>query len=299
MRYNKQEKTSQQKALLMAESSTQPEINATSQTDNLDNPASDFVEQPAVETHLPATTSATSTTPSTIIWTPRFIVLFALTLVIALSADSLLTQIVLHRIFRESWTSLAHLLPAFVCLQATIIVARSWWVRLGAIFASIWALFISLNHFLYFFTLDSSSSIPSLLNAINCSALFGAYLCFSIDRTPFTRWDTWFFRIVLIVSICAAPLIYVFTPVDNRALNTIESGLAALALVLSLLVWWARPSCWKIQPGLALLFGMLPAIQLLLSLPGIGTGATNIYFTQVSLLCFLLGAMRLLKAQLR
>ena len=298
----------------MAESSTQPEINATLQTDNLDNLASDFVEQPAVETHLPATTSATSatsattattatsatsTTPSTIIWTPRFIVLFALTLVIALSADSLLTQVVLHRTFSESWISLAHLLPAFVCLQATIIVTRSWWVRLGAIFASIWVLFISLNHFLYFFTLDSSSSIPSLLNAINCSALFGAYLCFSIDRTPFTRWDTWFFRIVLIVSICAAPLIYVFTPVDNRALNTIESDLAALALVLSLLVWWARPSCWKIQPGLALLFGMLPAIQLLLSLPGIGTGATNIYFTQVSLLCFFLGAMRLLKGQLR
>lgn len=289
----------------MAESSIRPEINATAKTDNL---AIQFVEQPAAVTQQPATTSATtattattatSTTPSTIIWTPRFMLLFALTLVIVLSADSLLTQAVIHRLLRETWVSLAHLLPAFVCLLVTIIVARYWWVRLGAIFASIWVLFISLNHFLPFFTLDPSSSIPSLLNAINCSSLFGAYICLSIDHTPFTRWDIWFFRIVLIVSICAVPLIYIATPADNRILNAIESDLAALGLVLALLVWWARPSCWKMQPGLALLFGMLPAIELLLSLPGIGTGATNFYLTQVSLLCFLLGTMRLLKIQLR
>jgi hypothetical protein len=289
----------------MAESSIQPEINAPAKTDKL---AIQFVEPPAAVTQQPTATSATSATiattatsatPSTIIWTPRFIVLFALTLVIALSADSLLTQAVLGRLFRETWVSLAHLLPAFVCLLAIIIVTRSWWIRLGAIFASIWVLFISLNHVLPFFRLDPGSSIPSLLNAIICSALFGAYICLSIDRTPFTRWDIWFFRIVLIVSICAAPLIYIATPADSLTLNTIESDLAALGLVLALLVWWARPSCWKMQPGLALLFGMLPAIELLLSLHGIGTGATNLYLTQVSLLCFLLGTMRLLKGQLR
>jgi hypothetical protein len=284
----------------MTESSTQPETNAPAKTDD---EAVEIVEQPAVMSQQPAitsATSATSATPSTIIWTPRFIVLFALTLVFALSVDSLLTQTVLSRLLSETWVSLAHLLPALVCLLTTIIVTRSWWVRLGAIFASTWVIFISINHLLSFYTLDPSLPIPSLLNATICGALLGAYICLSIDRTPFTRWDIWFFRAVLFVSICALPLINFATPPENRTLNTFESDIAALSLVLSLLVWWARPSCWKIQPGLALLLGLVPAIQLLLSIvPGLGSGATNFYLTQVSLLCFLLATMRLLKGQLR
>jgi hypothetical protein len=283
----------------MTESSTQPETNETAKTDNA---GIEFVEQPAELTQQTANSSAISPTPPTStapIWTPRFILLFALTLVIVMSVDSLLTQAVMSRHLSEAWVSLAHLLPAFACLLATIIVTRSWWVRLGAIFASIWVLFISINHLLTLYTLDPNSTIPSLLNATFCSALLGAYLCLSIDRTPFTRWDSWFFRFILIGSIFVVPLIYIATPAENRTLNTIESDLAALALTFSLLVWWARPSCWKIQPGLALLFGIVPAIELLLAIPSVGRGATNFYLTQVSLLCFLLATMRLLKGQLR
>ncbi|HEY6410443.1 MAG TPA: hypothetical protein VIY29_23570, partial [Ktedonobacteraceae bacterium] len=268
----------------MTESSTQPETNETAQTDNA---GIEFVEQPAELTQQTTTSSAISPTPpphptsTAPIWTPRFMLLFALTLVIVMSVDSLLTQTVMSRLLSEAWVSLAHLLPAFACLLATIIVTRSWWVRLGAIFASIWVLFMSINHLLYLYTLDPNSTIPSLLNVTICSALLGAYICLSIDRTPFTRWDSWFFRFILIGSIFVVPLIYIATPAENRTLNTIESDLAALALAFSLLVWWARPSCWKIQPGLALFFGIVPAIELLLSVvPGLGTGATNFYLTQ-------------------
>jgi hypothetical protein len=275
----------------MTESSTQPEANETAKAANA---GIEFVEQPVEITQQTTTSSAISPTP---IWTPRFMLLFALTLVIAMSVDSLLTQVVVNRLLSETWVSLAHLLPAFACLLATIIVTRSWWVRLGAIFASIWILFTSINHLLSLYTLDPSSTIPSLLNVTFCSALLGAYICLSIDRTTFSRWDTWFFRLILIGSILAVPLIYIATPAVNRTLNTIESALAALALALSLLVWWARPSCWKIQPGLAFLFGMVPAIEFLLAIPSIATGATNFYLTQISLLCFLLATMRLLKGQ--
>jgi len=280
----------------MTESSTQPETNETAQTDNA---GIEVVEQPAELTPQTANSSATSTTPTALIWTPRFMLLFALTLVIVMSVDSLLTQAVISRLLSETWVSLAHLLPAFACLLATIIITRSWWARLGAIFASIWVLFISINHLLSFYTLDPSSTIPSLLNATFCSALLGAYICLSIDRTPFTRWDSWFFRFILIGSIFVVPLIYIATPAENRTLNTLESDLAALALIFSLLVWWARPSCWKIQLGLAFLFGIVPAIELLLAIPSLGSGRTNFYLTQVSLLCFLLATMRLLKGQLR
>src|SRR5579859_2867 len=126
----------------MTESSTQPETNETAQTDNA---GSEFVEQPAELTPQTVNSSATSTTPPALIWTPRFMLLFALTLIIVMSVDSLLTQAVMSRFLSEAWVSLAHLLPAFAYLLATIIVTRSWWVRLGAIFASIWILFISIK----------------------------------------------------------------------------------------------------------------------------------------------------------
>jgi hypothetical protein len=295
MRYNRQEKISPQKAHPMAESTIQPETNEAAATVD---PATKFVEKPADLSQQTATSSAASPSPSAPIWTPRFIVLFALVLVTGLSIDSLLTPVIIAHQISLTWASLVHLLPALACLLATIIVTRSWWVRLGAIFASVWVLFIGLNHFLSLYTLVPNSPVPSLLNVIICSALFGAYICLSLDRTPLTRWDTWFFSAALIVSICAVPLAYWITPPANRTLNTIDSDIAALSLALSLLVWWARPSCWKIQPGPTLLFGLLPAIQLLLSFPSIDTNSTNIYLTQVSLLFFLLATMRLLKGQL-
>src|SRR2546430_3137103 len=62
---------------------------------------------------------AVSTTSATVIWTPRFIVLFALALVIGLSVDSLLTQVWSSRLIRAPWILLFHLLLLFTCLIAT------------------------------------------------------------------------------------------------------------------------------------------------------------------------------------
>jgi len=246
---------------------------------------------------------AVPTTSATVIWTPRFIVLFALALVIGLSVDSLLTQVWSSRLIRAPWILLFHLLLLFTCLIATTIISRSRWIRMGGVFGSIWIIFTAINSFLPLFvpiaTLDLGSPIPSLLNATISSALFGASICLSIEHTLLTKWDIWFFRLALIGSTCAILLIYFITPAVNRSLNVFESDVAALALVLSLLVWWARPSCWKVQPGPTLLFGLVPAIELLLSIPSIGKGSINFFLTQVFLLCFLLGFIRLLQSELR
>lgn len=244
-----------------------------------------------------------STTSATVIWTPRFIVLFALTLAIGLSVDSLLTGVWSSHLIQAPWLLLLHLLLLFTCLIATTILSHSRWIRIGGVFGSIWIIFTGINSFLPLFVpisrLNLGSPIPSLLNATISSALLGTSICLSIKGTLLTKWDIWFFRLVLIGSTCAILLIYFITPAVNRSLNAFESDVAALALVLSLLVWWARPSCWKVQPGLTLLFGLLPAIELLLSIPSIGTGGTNFFLTQVSLLCFLLGLIRLLQGELR
>lgn len=269
-----------------------------------------MAESPSLDTHEenqtrkpmasanPSVPVATSF-PASIIWTPRFIVLFATVLVLGLSIESLFTLGWTSHTIQAPWILLAETLLNFVCLIVTAFISRSLWIRLGGIFGSIWAIFTSINLFLPVSTLDPNAPIFSLLNAIICSSLLGASICLSIERTLLTKWDIWFFRLVLGGSICAIPLIYFITPSENRTLNAFESAIAALTLVLSLLVWWARPSSWKVQPGLTLLFGLLPAIELLLTFPTIGTGSTNFYLSQVSLLCLLLAILRLLQGTIR
>jgi hypothetical protein len=104
---------------------------------------------------------------------------------------------------------------------------------------------------------------------------------------------------------------------DARPLALIEGYVAMTALVLSTLVWWLRPSCWKAQPGSTFFFGIAPLILLLLAIPNIGfnpsnfflalvvlspsatttTIQANFFFSEVVLLCLALGAMRILRGQ--
>ena len=287
MRYNRQ-RTSQTKAHLKMESITAQD---TSKPGEVPDSSISLDQQEEGQTQQ----AIVSTIPVNIVWTPRFIVLFAMTLAFGLSVESLLTLAWVNHLIQARLVLLSETLLAFSCLIVIAISSRSRWIRLGAIFGSNWAIFTSINLFVPVSSLDPSTPIFSLLNAIICSALFGTFICFSIEHTFVTKWDHWFFRLALIGSICAVPLIFFITPPENRSLSAFESGIAALMLVLSLLVWWARPSCWNVQPGLTLLFGLLPAIELFLSVPTIGTGSTNFYLTQVSLLCFLLALMRLLQ----
>ena len=69
----------------MAESVTEPG------TDSTEEPGRTILEPPDTD-DKGQTTSPTATTTPAIIWTPRFIAIFFLTLVAGLSAESLLTQ---------------------------------------------------------------------------------------------------------------------------------------------------------------------------------------------------------------
>jgi hypothetical protein len=279
----------------MADSITQPGTNDIKESAD---PIISLDEQLTQNTQLVAATG-NSTPAANVIWTPRFIVIFALSLVIGLSADSLLTQGWANHYYSSAWVALGHLILAFGLLVVIIFVTRSWWVRLGGLFGCLWAIFASINIILSFYTLDPASPLPAYSNAAICSALLACYICLSVERTPFTAWDTWFFRLVIIVGACAVALAYFITPEESRSLGTLESDIAALGLVLCILVWWIRPSCWKIQPGPTLLFGLTPTISLLLSIPGIWNGQSNFYFGQLSFLCFILGTIRLLKCEIR
>jgi hypothetical protein len=282
----------------MADSITQPETNHTHEPGELITRPD---EQPALPAQNTPEVAATgnSTPPTNVIWTPRFIVIFFLFLVIGLSADSLFTQGWENHYYPSAWILLGQLVLVFALLVAIIVVTRSWWVRLGGIFGCLWVIFLGINTLLSFYTLDPASPLPAYSNAAICSALLGCYICLSTARTLLTAWDTWFFRVVLIVGISAIALVYFITPAASRSLSALASDIAALALILCVLVWWLRPSCWKMQPCPTLLFGLTPAFTLLLSIPGMWNAATDLYFGLLSLLCFLLGTIRLLKCEIR
>ena len=279
----------------MADSVTQPETNA---TEISDQPVLKPDEQPTENTQAHPLAAA-STDPSTIIWTARFIVIFALTLGLGLSAESLLVLGWANHDYAAQWPLLAHVAAIFACLLALILTARSRWIRLGGVFGCLWAVFTSINLIVTFYPLDPTSPIPAYLNATICSALLGAYICLSIEHTPFTAWDTWFFRFILIIGICGVPLAYFLKPAVDRSLSTIESAAAAIGLVFCILVWWLRPSCWKTQPCPTFFFGLTPTVLLLLSIPALGNGSNNVFLSQVALLSLLLATMRTLQGELK
>ena len=234
-----------------------------------------------------------------IIWTPRFIILFVLTLVLGLSAESLLVQARDNGYLAENGILLVHVALISICWIAIIVRARSAWPRLGAVFGCIWAVFLSIFLAITLNRISPNVPVLPLLNSAFSIALLGCYICLSIDRTAVSRWDSWFFSIAPIVAACAVIAIFLLAPPDSRSFGTIEVGIIATANVLNLLVWWLRPSCWQTQPGAAFLFGTASLILLLLAIPGLSDNDANFFFRQVMLLCILLGAIRTLQGELR
>jgi hypothetical protein len=233
-----------------------------------------------------------------IIWTPRFIVIFALALVVGLAAEGLLAEGWTNKLYPGGWIVLIHAILALGWWTFILVRARSWWIRTGALFACIWGLFACLNALMEMQVIDSSPAIFAHVDAARCSALLGAYICLSLDRTPLHRWDAWFFRLALVLGSGAVALFYFLTPADSRSLPVLEVDLSATALFLCVFVWWLRPSCWKARPGPTFLFGIAPAILLFLAIPGVVDGGTNLFLTQVVFLCIILGIMRLVQCEL-
>lgn len=254
--------------------------------------------------------------PSVIIWTPRFIISFGLTLVLGLSVESVLTQGWLNKYYTGQWIFLAHVVLIGLCWLALTIVTHSRWIRTGALFGLIWTMFMIANILIQVILVDPTPQVLANVNVVTCLALLGCYICLTMDRIPFSRWDAWFLGLTPLLGIAAAAIPYFLA--QDRSLFALENRIATIALVLSLLVWWLRPSCWKAAPAPTLLFGSAPAILLLLNVANVGFNAFNFFlsrvvldthfnlltrepdffYSQVTLLCLLLGAMRLNKSEL-
>jgi hypothetical protein len=250
-----------------------------------------------------------------IIWTPRFIIIFALTLVLGLSIESLLTQGWLNGLYSGLWVFQVHIFLVCIGWITLLILTHSSWIRIGSIFGIIWAFFMTVHIAIYSFSTDLALLVHALINAATCIALLGSYICLSIDKTPINRLDAWLFGLAPPIVCIVVILLYFLTPATERSLTTFENAIASIALILSLLVWWIRPNLWKSQPGPTFLFGCVPLILLILALSAkefnpsnyflakvlgqpvayLPANESDFFISQVALLLLLLGIMRVIQ----
>lgn len=267
--------------------------------ESITKPDTDSPEEGVAASEQSQHQQASAISPETmpIIWTPRFIVFFALILVVGLSIESILTQIILNGQIAPGGVLLFHTLPIFVCWILLTVRTRSLWLRIGGIFGCIWTLFACGSFVLSTLPIDPKSALPLHFTAAMDCALLGSYICLSIDRTLLHHWDNWFFRLALIVSGCAVVLVYFILPIDIQSGRSLENVAIAVMLFLCLFVWWLRPSCWRYVPGPTFLFGIPPCILLILAIPNVTDNANLYFFSQVALLALLLGVMRVLQGE--
>jgi hypothetical protein len=283
---------------------TQPETPREEQ-----NTPREKLHESAIEDDEPTTMPAPA---KNIIWTPAFLLIFVLTLVIGISVESLLTQVWENKSSTGQGIILAHIILAALGWLGLGIVTHSRWIRVGCIFGGIWAVFMGLNIFTNAQGIDPSTPVQSYINVAICMALLGASTGLSVEGTLLTSWDTWLFLLVPILSALGVTLTYFLTPLAS--IVTVENAIAASALIASCLFWWLRPSCWKKRPGPTFLFGLVPAILLIMAMLNASMHdffqlqVTNIhtspavnsntfFFVQVSLLCLLLGCVRMIKGE--
>jgi len=231
----------------------------------------------------------------TIIWTPRFIILFSLIFVVGLSVASLLTQGWLNGYYAAEWVLLALTALLLGCWIALLIFARSQQARLGAIFGGLWAIFNGISLLTTLFKGPAAASINGYTNIVLSCSLLGCYVCLSNNRARSSRWDRWLQYGILLAGGLIILALFWFSSVHT--LNALETTIATVGLYLCVCIWWLRPACWGTQPAPTFLLGMAPAILLLLSLPH--KGEANFFFSQVILLCLLLGAIRVLQGEIR
>jgi len=239
--------------------------------------------------------------PLPIIWTPGFIGTFTLIFIIGMSLNSVLAQDWIDGGNNEFWILIAHVILVLGGWVAAIVMLRSRWARLGSIFGCAWAAFTALNLTAGYLHVFQTFDIRASLNALISCLLLGLSICLSIDRTLLRRWDTWFFRLAIPagIGIAVIPFVVILGAGATSPLGALESDIAASVVILSLTIWWLRPSCWKTQPGPALLFGLVPAFLLYLAIPGAANRATNIYFMETLYLCMFLGILRVIQGDIR
>lgn len=234
-----------------------------------------------------------------IIWTPRFIIIFCLLLAGGLSGATMLTIGWLNHYYPAEWVLIAYSVVNLSSWIATHKHARSSWVRLGSIFGCLWAILMSLTFALNIFPIEPSTTLLTNITAAASSALLSCFFCLSIARTHLQRWDRLFLIFSPIVAGILVAILFMDTPANLHSFPLLQEYIATAELWLCTAIWWLRRSCWRIQAGPAFLLGIAPLIQMTFMQPANSYNETIVFFSQIMLLCLLLGTLRILQSELR
>lgn len=235
-----------------------------------------------------------------ILWTPAFILFFALLFGLGMSIASLVSYIwvnsQLYPVDKIGTTYTVVLLGIWLIV---LIRARSGGIRLGAAFGCTWALGMFGQFWLNSHSVGPQAAIMIEMSALSNSALLGNALCLSTARIQLRQWDTIFLWVLPVLFCGYLVYSYLRAPVDTHSLLFIEGKIASITIYLTIGVWWLRVGCWQDQAGPAFLFGLAAILWLAADKVGNITTELALFMLQLFFLCLILGAMRILQGERR
>lgn len=253
---------------------------------------------------VPQTVDVTSQTKLSIdyvkpiIWTPGFILFFAILFILGTSTSSLVTYIWINsHLYSVNRVGMAYSLVLLAIWIITVVRARSGWVRLGAVFSCIWAIGMCGQFWLSIHGIGSQAAIMTQVRASSNSALLASALCLSTGRIQLRRWNTILLWLLPLLFCGYLAYSYIKTPVDVRSILFIEGKIASTTVYLTIAVWWLRLGCWRDGTGPTFFFGVAPIILLVLNKLGNINTELSLFILQLFFLCLVLGAVRLLQGE--
>jgi hypothetical protein len=249
---------------------------------------------------VPTAVPVAVASPSAIIWTPRFMILFASLFVSGLCVASITTQLWLNGLVRDETILLIFTALTLASSLLIVVKVQNGWLRTGGVFASIWGLLMGVHFAIPMVSLlDPHTSLMSHLDIATQSAFLGASICISIAYTTLRRWDNWFFCLLPVIGAAIVLLSMLLSPTDLPGGNFNESMIVTALLYLGVILWWFRPANWRAQPGVTFFLGAIPLLQIIFSGSGFHKNDVAFFITQVFLYFFFLINLRLLQGEQR
>ncbi len=248
--------------------------------------------------HEPTTHPETRKNRSPVIWTPGFIVIFGLIVVLGLAAASVITQGWTNGYYPLGLVLILYHIPVLIGWIILFRLTRSFWLKWSTLLGIFWIVLSCSYYWGTYNTLDQISTLTLHLQATAGIVFAGVYLCFSLAYLSESRWDVWFFRLVPIGLIAVLGITLYVRLYTGTLLGNTEVVMSNEVQLFSLCVLWLRPACWKAQPGPTFLFGLFPFITVAILLVATGTLSQRFFFTQVALLAMFLAILHLIRQEM-
>ncbi len=249
--------------------------------------------------HEPTTHNEIRKDTLSVIWTPGFIAIFGLIIIVGLGAASVITQGWTNSYYPLGLILILYHIPILVGGIVLFRRAQSSWLRRGVLLSIPWLFISAIYYWITYDSLDQVSTLTLHLQAAAGIALACAYLCLSLAYIPSNRWDIWFFRLTPVVLIIAIGVRLYLRLYVGSLLGNIETIVYNEALYFSLFTWWLRPARWKYQAGPSFLFGLFPLITIIATLSSVSTTDKRFFFMQIAFLALFLGILRLIRQEAR